>query len=62
MRTRLVTGVLNVIRAARLRKLLGQSMTEYALLLAAIAVVAYGAYFSMGDELSEIVKGIAHDL
>ncbi len=40
----------------------GQAMTEYALLLAAVAVVAYVAYFSLGDEISELIASIASDL
>lgn len=38
----------------------GQTMTEYALILAAIAVVAYLAYFNLGDEVSELLSNVAN--
>jgi len=40
------------------RKLLGQTMTEYALLLAAIAVVVYGAYRLMGNDIGSLASGV----
>jgi len=36
----------------------GQTMTEYALILAAIAVVAWGAYNLMGQNIGTMASGI----
>ena len=36
----------------------GQTMTEYALILAAIAVVVYGAYAAMGNNIGTLANGI----
>ena len=36
----------------------GQTMTEYALILAAIAVVVYGAYAAMGNNIGTLASGI----
>ena len=43
----------NVLRNSR-----GQTMTEYALILAAIAVVVYGAYAVMGNNIGTLASGI----
>jgi Flp pilus assembly pilin Flp len=36
----------------------GQTMTEYALILAAIAVVVYGAYALMGNNIGSLASGV----
>jgi Flp pilus assembly pilin Flp len=36
----------------------GQTMTEYALILAAIAVAVYGAYAVMGNSIGSLASGI----
>jgi Flp pilus assembly pilin Flp len=36
----------------------GQTMTEYALILAAIAVVVYGAYAAMGNNIGSLANGV----
>lgn len=36
----------------------GQSMTEYALILSAIAVVAFGTYQLMGKDISSLLNTI----
>ena len=46
------------IREFGLRNTHGQTMTEYALILAAIAVVAYGAYAIMGNNIGSLASGI----
>lgn len=46
--------------ARRLGK--GQTMTEYALILAAIAVVVYGAYALLGHDVENMVNEIQSDL
>ncbi|HEY6419924.1 MAG TPA: Flp family type IVb pilin [Candidatus Binataceae bacterium] len=40
----------------------GQTMTEYALILAAIAVVALAAYTAMGTKISAMVGTLNTDL
>ena len=40
------------------RKVRGQTMTEYALILAAIAVVVYGVYAAMGNNIGSLANGI----
>jgi Flp pilus assembly pilin Flp len=39
-------------------KVCGQTMTEYALILAAIAVVVYGVYAAMGNNIGSLANGI----
>jgi Flp pilus assembly pilin Flp len=36
----------------------GQTMTEYALILAAIAVVVYGVYAAMGNNIGSLANGV----
>jgi Flp pilus assembly pilin Flp len=36
----------------------GQTMTEYALILAAIAVVVYGTYHALGNNIGSLAKGV----
>ena len=43
-------------------KLRGQTMTEYALILAAIAVVVYGAYAAMGNNIGSLANGVDSSL
>jgi len=40
----------------------GQTMTEYALILAAVAVVVFAAYATMGNDISALVNRIDTDL
>jgi Flp pilus assembly pilin Flp len=40
----------------------GQTMTEYALILAAVAVVVFVTYEVMGQDISTLVNGIDSDL
>jgi Flp pilus assembly pilin Flp len=40
----------------------GQTMTEYALILAAIAVVVFVTYEVMGQDIKTLVNGIDSDL
>ena len=39
-----------------------QTMTEYALILAAIAVVVFGAYKVMGNSIGSLASGVDSDL
>ena len=43
-------------------KVRGQTMTEYALILAAIAVVVYGAYAAMGNNIGSLANGVDSSL
>jgi len=45
-------------RESVIRNTRGQTMTEYALILAAIAVVVYGAYAAMGNNIGTLASGI----
>ena len=46
----------------RMREHRAQSMTEYALIMAAIAVVAFAAYTALGTKISSLVNGVTSDL
>jgi Flp pilus assembly pilin Flp len=39
-----------------------QTMTEYALILAAIAVVVYGTYKVLGNSIGSLASGVDSDL
>jgi Flp pilus assembly pilin Flp len=49
-------------RESVVSKLRGQTMTEYALILAAIAAVVYGAYAAMGNNIGSLANGIDSSL
>ena len=40
----------------------GQTMTEYALILAAVAVVVFAVYQTMGNDIGKLVNKINTDL
>ena len=40
----------------------GQTMTEYALIMAAVAVVVFVTYQTMGQDIESLVNGINKDL
>ena len=40
----------------------GQTMTEYALILAAVAIVVFVTYQTMGNDIGSVVNGINTDL
>ncbi|HTT75954.1 MAG TPA: Flp family type IVb pilin [Candidatus Binataceae bacterium] len=52
------------VRANELRRkwTKGQTMTEYALIMAAIAVVVYGAYVALGTDIQTKVQSVGADL
>ena len=54
----LVTKMFIRARESVVRNTRGQTMTEYALILAAIAVVVYGAYAAMGNNIGTLASGI----
>jgi Flp pilus assembly pilin Flp len=49
-------------RESAVRNTRGQTMTEYALILAAIAVVVYGAYAIMGNNIGSLASGVDSSL
>ncbi len=46
----------------RVREQRGQTMSEYALIMAAIAVVAFAAYTTLGGNIVTLVTNVANDL
>jgi len=53
-----VTKIFIRARELVVRNIRGQTMTEYALILAAIAVVVYGAYSIMGKDIGSLASGV----
>ena len=58
----LVMKLLLCVRESTLRNTRGQTMTEYALILAAIGVVAWSAYSVMGHNIGTMASGIDSSL
>jgi len=53
----------NILRLyARIREQKGQAMSEYALIMAAIAVVAMVAYSALGTNISTLVNNVSGQL
>ena len=44
----------------RLRRLDGQTMSEYVLIVAAVAALAFGAYRIMGQDLQQMVNSVGN--
>jgi Flp pilus assembly pilin Flp len=44
------------------RKLRGQTITEYSLIFASIAVLVYGVYATMGNDIGPLASGIGSTL
>jgi Flp pilus assembly pilin Flp len=57
-----VTKLYVSVREFNRRLTKGQTMTEYALILAAIAVVVFVTYEVMGQKITTLVQGIDTDL
>jgi Flp pilus assembly pilin Flp len=45
-------------REITVQRLRGQTMTEYALVLGAVAVAVYGAYKVLGNSVSSLASGV----
>ena len=45
-------------RESMIRNTRGQTMTEYALILASIAVVVFGTYRALGNNIGSLAKGV----
>jgi len=57
-RTKSMTGWYVKVNAQVRRRARGQTMTEYALILAAVAIVAYVTYQVMGQDIGSMVNTI----
>jgi Flp pilus assembly pilin Flp len=57
-----VTKMLVGARETIIRKRRGQTITEYSLIFASIAVVAYGVYATMGNDIVPLASGIGSTL
>jgi Flp pilus assembly pilin Flp len=58
MKMESVTKMFINARESLVRKTRGQTMTEYALILAAIAVVVYGTYRALGNNIGSLASGV----
>ncbi len=54
----IITKIFICARESVVRNSRGQTMTEYALILAAIAVVVYGTYKALGNNIGSLAKGV----
>ena len=57
-----VNGLVICIQETLVRRLRGQTMVEYALIIAAVGVVAWGAYNLMGHDIGSMASGIDSSL
>jgi Flp pilus assembly pilin Flp len=53
-----VNGLVICVQETLIRRLRGQTMVEYALIIAAVGVVAWGAYNLMGQNIGSMASGI----
>jgi Flp pilus assembly pilin Flp len=53
-----MTGMFIHAHESVVRNTRGQTMTEYALILAAIAVVVFGTYKALGNNVGSLAKGV----
>jgi len=51
-------GILVFVRERVIRATHAQTMTEYALLLAAVAVAVYGTYRLLGNNIATLASGV----
>ena len=58
----LFTNAIVNLRERFIRFHRAQTMTEYALILAAIAIVVFGAYKLMGNSIGSLASGVDSDL
>lgn len=54
----LVTKTFIRARESVIRNARGQTMTEYALILAAVAIVVYGTYKALGNSIGSFASGV----
>ena len=53
-----VTKLIICIRESVVCRMRGQTMTEYTLVLAAVAVAVYGAYRALGNNIGSLANGV----
>jgi Flp pilus assembly pilin Flp len=53
-----VKGLVIRVQETLVRRLRGQTMVEYALIIAAVGIVAWGAYNLMGQNIGSMASGI----
>ena len=53
-----VNGLVICVQETLIRRLRGQTMVEYALIIAAVGIVAWGAYNLMGQNIGSMASGI----
>lgn len=53
---------MNFLRKLYVRAQEGQTMTEYALIMAAIAVVCFAAYNALGTSVQTLIQNVTSDL
>jgi len=53
-----VTKMFIRVRESVVRNTRGQTMTEYALILGAVAVVVYGTYKVLGNNIATLASGV----
>jgi Flp pilus assembly pilin Flp len=53
-----ITELFIRVRETMTRRLRAQTMVEYALIIAAVGVVAWGAYNLMGQDIGSMASGI----
>jgi Flp pilus assembly pilin Flp len=53
-----ITKMFIRVRESLIRNTRGQTMTEYALILASIAVVVFGTYRVLGNNIGSLAKGV----
>jgi Flp pilus assembly pilin Flp len=58
MKMKSVTKVFICVSESVVIRMRGQTMTEYTLVLAAIAVAVYGTYLALGKNISSLASGV----
>jgi Flp pilus assembly pilin Flp len=58
----IVTKLYISAREAFARRTRGQTMTEYALIMATIAIVVFGTYKLLGNNVSSLASGVDSEL
>jgi Flp pilus assembly pilin Flp len=58
MKMKSVTKAFICVHESVVSRMRGQTMTEYTLVLAAIAVAVYGTYLALGNNISSLASGV----
>jgi Flp pilus assembly pilin Flp len=54
----LLTEIFIRIRESAVRSSRGQTMTEYTLIVVAVAIAVFGAYLALGNNVSSLASGV----